>query len=190
MSHYTDSYLRATRRTVDGLSIGDIENVVDLLEETREMGGRVYMLGVGGNAADCTHAVGDFRKLCGINAHAVTDNVSEVTANTNDVGWDSTFVNYLKVSQLDSLSDLVFVLSVGGGSRHTSPNILKALQYAKGLGVYIVGITGPKGNATSKYADVCVHVPVDDVDLTTPLTHSIQSVVLHLLFNHPRLRLA
>ena len=157
----------------------------------RRFQGRLFFLGVGGGAAHASHAVNDFRKIAQIEAYTPTDNVAELTARINDDGWETAYVNWLKGSHLRS-SDMVFVLSVGGGDRdnNVSTNIVQALQYAKEIGAKICGAVGRDGGFTDKVADVCVLVPVVNPATITPHTESFQSVVLHLLVSHPRLQIS
>jgi D-sedoheptulose 7-phosphate isomerase len=151
----------------------------------------LFFLGVGGSAANCSHAVNDFRKIAGIEAYTPVDNVSELTARTNDEGWESVFVNWLKGSRLQS-RDMLFVLSVGGGSvdKNVSPNLVLALQYAKPLGTQIVGIVGRDGGYTAQVADACVVIPTVNPDNITPHSEAFQAVVWHLLVSHPGLKAA
>jgi D-sedoheptulose 7-phosphate isomerase len=166
-----------------------IENMVDCLATLRARGGRLFLLGVGGSAANCSHAVNDFRKIVGIEAYTPTDNVSELTARINDDGWDSVFANWLKGSRLTE-KDVVLVFSVGGGDleRNISPNLVRALQYAKTVGAAICGIVGRNGGYTAVVADVCVIVPTINNETITPHTEAFQAVVWHLLVSHPKLR--
>ena len=152
-------------------------------------GGRLFFLGVGGSAGNCSHAVNDFRKLCGIEAYAPTDNVSELTARTNDEGWETVFVAWLKGSRLRK-EDGVFVFSVGGGSleKYISPNLVKALQYARESDAAIVGVVGRDGGYTATVADACVIVPTVNPDTVTPHSEAFQAVVWHLLVSHPKLK--
>lgn len=166
-----------------------VEAVVSLLARTRDDGGRVFFLGVGGSAANASHAVNDFRKLAAIECYAASDNVAELTARTNDEGWESIFVGWLEVSRL-SARDALFILSVGGGSeaRRLSVNIVRAIEFAKARGARIVGIVGRDGGATAAAADACVCIPVVDEASVTALTESFQSVLLHLMITHPLLQ--
>ncbi len=159
--------------------------------EVRDRGGRLFFLGVGGSAANCSHAVNDFRKLAGFEAYAPTDNVSELTARTNDEGWDTVFAAWLSGSRLRR-EDAVFVFSVGGGSleKNISANLVRALQYAKGVGATIVGVVGRDGGYTAQVADACVIVPTVNPETTTPHSEAFQAVVWHLLVSHPRLKSA
>ncbi|CAN5351017.1 SIS domain-containing protein [soil metagenome] len=186
---YSRLHLDETVEILRRLDVDAIERVVELLCDVRETGGRIFFLGVGGSAANCSHAVNDFRKIAGIESYAPTDNVSELTARTNDEGWATTFSEWLKVSRLRPV-DLVFVLSVGGGNldRDISPNLVRALQYARGVKARITGIIGRDGGFTASVADVCVIVPVVNPETITPHSEAFQAVVWHLLVSHPRLR--
>jgi D-sedoheptulose 7-phosphate isomerase len=157
----------------------------------RDQSGRLFFLGVGGSAANCSHAVNDFRKLVGLEAYAPTDNVSELTARTNDEGWASVFVEWLKISRLRS-EDMLFVLSVGGGNleKNISPNLVKAVQYAKDIGAKVVGIIGRDGGYTAQVADACVIVPTVNPKTVTPHSEAFQAIVWHLLVSHPMLKVA
>jgi D-sedoheptulose 7-phosphate isomerase len=168
---------------------GPIESMVDALAAVRTQGGRLFILGIGGSAANASHAVNDFRKLAGIEAYAPTDNVSELTAHTNDTGWASVFAEWFNVSRLQT-KDAVLVLSVGGGDidRNVSANLALAVEYAKHSGATTLGIVGRDGGYTARCADVCVLVPTVNPDHVTPLTEAFQSVVLHLLVTHPKLK--
>ena len=168
-----------------------IERMAVLLADLRERGGRLFLLGVGGSAANCSHAVNDFRKICGIEAYAPTDNVAELTARTNDEGWPSVFVEWLKVSKLRA-DDAVLVFSVGGGDaeRNVSPNLVSALQHAKSVGAKIAGIVGRDGGYTARVADACVIVPTVNAQSVTPHTEAFQAVIWHLLVSHPKLKAA
>lgn len=166
-----------------------LECAVDLLAAVRDRGGRLFVLGVGGSAANASHAVNDFRKLCGFEAYAPTDNVSELTARTNDDGWDSVFSQWLKGSRLRG-EDGVLVLSVGGGDRerNISPNLVRALEFARERRASILGIVGRDGGFTAGVADVCVLVPTANPEHVTPLSEAFQAVFWHLLVSHPKLK--
>jgi D-sedoheptulose 7-phosphate isomerase len=191
VADFTHNYLASARQVIDQLFVEAIENLVDLLLEIRSAGGRLFILGVGGSAANASHAVNDFRKLAGLEAYAPTDNVSELTARTNDEGWATVFEAWLRTSHLRA-NDLVLVLSVGGGSleKNISPNLVRAMQYAKQVGAKIGGIVGRDGGYTAQAADVCVLVPNVNADLVTPLTEAFQAVIWHLIVSHPRLKSA
>ena len=188
MSH-TRQYIADATQILGMLDQDAIERMVSLLVELRERGGRLFFLGVGGSAANCSHAVNDFRKIAHIETYAPTDNVSELTARTNDDGWETVFVNWLRGSRL-SADDMVFVLSVGGGDleRNISPNLVWALQYAKEAGAAICGIVGRTGGYTARVADACVIVPTVRSETVTPHAEAFQGVVWHLLVSHPALK--
>jgi D-sedoheptulose 7-phosphate isomerase len=189
--HYIDQYLSETQKVIQSLNKGDIQRIVESLVDLRGGGGRVFFLGVGGGAANASHAVNDFRKICGIEAYTPIDNVSELTARTNDSGWESVFADWLKGSKLTS-SDSVFVLSVGGGNseKNISVNLIRALDYAKGIGAKVFGIVGRDGGYTAKIADACVIVPTVNHETITPHTESFQSIILHLIVSHPSLKVS
>ena len=188
---YTDQHLAEAGDILGRFDADAIERTAALLAETRARGGRLFLLGVGGSAANCSHAVNDFRKICGFEAYAPTDNVSELTARTNDEGWASVFVEWLKVSRLTK-DDCVFVFSVGGGNveKNVSPNLVSALQYAKEQGATILGVVGRDGGYTAQVADACVIVPTVNPANVTPHTEAFQAVVWHLLVSHPALKVA
>jgi D-sedoheptulose 7-phosphate isomerase len=187
--NYTEQHLAEARQVIERLDAAAIERLVSALAALRERGGRLFLLGVGGSAANCSHAVNDFRKLAGIEAYAPTDNVSELTARTNDEGWASVFEAWLKVSRLRA-TDMVFVFSVGGGSleKNVSPNLVLALQYARQVGASIAGIVGRDGGYTAQVADTCVIIPTVNPEAITPHTEAFQAVVWHLLVSHPALK--
>ncbi len=176
---------------IENLNVFEIEKFIDLIAITRENHGRLFILGVGGSAANASHAVNDFRKIVGIEAYAPTDNVAELTARTNDDGWSSVFASWLAVSRL-SANDLVLVLSVGGGDlkKNISPNLVTALQYAKKVEAKILGIVGRDGGYTLKAADACVLIPSVNPNNTTPHSEAFQSILWHLLVSHPKLKLS
>ncbi len=182
-------HLDETARIAAALDADAIERAAAALAEVRGRGGRLFVLGVGGGAGHASHAVNDFRKLAGFEAYAPTDNVSELTARTNDEGWDTTFANWLAGSRLRA-ADGVLVFSVGGGDaeKNISTNLVAALKYAKSIGAAIVGIVGRDGGFTGRVADACVIVPTVNVDAVTPHTEAFQAVVWHLLVSHPSLR--
>lgn len=186
---YTDRYLREVVEVASHLDGEVIERMLDLLQEVRACEGRLFFLGVGGGASNANHAVNDFRKICGIEAYAPTDNVSELTARTNDNGWESVFVDWLRTSRLSD-KDAVFVLSVGGGNKEKdiSVNIVRALEYASDKGARILGIVGRDGGYTARVADACVVIPTVSADTVTVHTEAFQAVVWHLLVSHPRMK--
>jgi D-sedoheptulose 7-phosphate isomerase len=188
---YTEQHLHEAALIVQQLDVESIERTAELLADLRERHGRLFLLGVGGSAANCSHAVNDFRKICGIEAYAPTDNVAELTARTNDEGWASVFIQWLKVSRLTP-ADLLFVFSVGGGNRekNISANLVAALEYGKEVGAKICGIVGRDGGYTAKVADACVIIPTVNPQNVTPHTEAFQAVVWHLLVSHPKLKAA
>jgi D-sedoheptulose 7-phosphate isomerase len=188
--NYSEKHRDEAIRILQQLDTAEIEKIAALLAELRKRQGRLFLLGVGGSAANCSHAVNDFRKLCGIESYAPTDNVSEITARTNDEGWDSVFVEWLKTSKL-SANDAVFVFSVGGGSieKNISPNLVSALQHARQVGAQILGVVGRDGGYAAKVADACVIIPTVNPETVTPHTEAFQALVWHLLVSHPALKL-
>jgi len=188
---FAQEYLSESIQVIEKLDRNQIEKMATLLADARERGGRLFVLGVGGSAANASHAVNDFRKICGIEAYAPTDNVAELTARTNDDGWASVFEQWLKVSRLRH-DDLVLVLSVGGGNleKNVSPNLVTALRHAKTVGARIIGIVGRDGGYTAQVADACAIIPVVNATHTTPHTEAFQGLVWHLLVSHPRLKAA
>jgi D-sedoheptulose 7-phosphate isomerase len=166
-----------------------VEKIVDLLCDVKSSGGRLFVLGVGGSAANASHAVNDFRKLAGIETYAPTDNVAELTARTNDEGWQTVFSGWLRVSKLSS-KDCLFILSVGGGNkdRNVSPNLIEAIDLAKEVGARVTGIVGRDGGYTAQNADVCLVVPTVNPSTVTPHSESFQTVVWHLMVSHPKLK--
>ena len=191
MSDFIRDYLSEAIEVLKRLDPTVIDRMVGILEETRASGGRLFVLGVGGSAANASHAVNDFRKIAGLEAYAPTDNVSELTARTNDEGWAGVFESWLRVSRLRA-DDLLLVLSVGGGNleRNVSPNLVAALQYAKQTGARVIGIVGRDGGFTAKAADACVIIPTVNPQHTTPHAEALQAVIWHLLVSHPRLKAA
>jgi D-sedoheptulose 7-phosphate isomerase len=186
---YSRQHLDESKRVIDGLDAEAIERVVDILHAVRERDGRLFFLGVGGSAANCSHAVNDFRKICGFEAYAPTDNVSELTARTNDEGWATVFVEWLRTSKLKK-TDALFVFSVGGGNvdKNISPNLVHALKLAKEVGASVVGVVGRDGGYTKQVADACVLIPTVNADNITPHSEAFQAIVWHLLVSHPKLK--
>jgi D-sedoheptulose 7-phosphate isomerase len=188
---YTEQHLQEAAAIIGELDVESIEKTARLLSDLRARRGRLFLLGVGGSAANCSHAVNDFRKICGIEAYAPTDNVSELTARTNDEGWASVFIEWLKVSRLAS-NDLLFVFSVGGGNRekNVSPNLVAALDYGREVGATICGIVGRDGGHTANVADACIIIPTVNPQTVTPHAEAFQAVVWHLLVSHPLVKVA
>jgi D-sedoheptulose 7-phosphate isomerase len=186
---FSRQFLREAKQVIDGLDVDAIDRIVEILSSTRTAGGRLFILGVGGSAANASHAVNDFRKIAGIEAYAPTDNVSELTARTNDEGWASVFEAWLAVSHL-AAKDTLLVFSVGGGNveKNVSPNLVAALQFAKRVGAKITGIVGRDGGFTATVADACVIVPTVNPVHTTPHAEAFQAVVWHLIVSHPALK--
>lgn len=182
------NFMNLVQRVASELDVSALERLAQALVLLREREGRLFLLGVGGSAANCSHAVNDFRKLAGIEAYAPTDNVSELTARTNDEGWDTVFAEWLRVSRASD-RDAVLVMSVGGGDleRNVSPNIVRALQEAKARGLKVFGIVGRDGGYTRKVGDEVIVVPTVDPALITPLAEAFQAVVWHALVSHPAL---
>jgi len=188
MKTFTENYFKKCQDLIDKINSADIETLAEKISKVRDQKGRIFFLGVGGSAANASHAVNDFRKICGIECYAPTDNVSELTARINDSGWNSSYAEWLKVSQLGP-KDMVFVLSVGGGNeeKNVSMNLVEALKYGKKAGAVLCGVVGRDGGYTKKAADVCVVIPTVDSELVTPMTEAFQMVVSHLLVSHPKL---
>ncbi len=188
MSHTTD-YIHDAVQILTQLDVQTIDRMVSMLVKLRERAGRLFVLGVGGSAANASHMVNDFRKIAQIETYAPTDNVSELTARTNDEGWETVFVQWLATSRLCD-RDMVFILSVGGGDieRNISPNLVRALQYAQEVGATICGIVGRNGGYTARVADACVIVPTANSTTVTPHAEAFQAVLWHLMVSHPALR--
>ena len=187
---YSDHHLAEAIEIIKKIETKQIEKIVDLILNVRNEKGRIFFLGVGGSAGNCSHAVNDFRKIVGIESYAPTDNVSELTARTNDEGWSTIFSEWLKVSNLNP-KDLIFVFSVGGGNleKNISPNLVEALKYGKSIGCKLVGVVGRDGGYTAKVADACIIIPTVNEKTITPHTEAFQAVVWHLIVSHPKLKL-
>ena len=188
---YARQHLDETARIVSALDPDALDRMAARLGALRDRGGRLFLLGVGGSAANASHAVNDFRKLAHIEAYSPVDNISELTARTNDEGWETVFATWLEGSRLRR-EDMILVLSVGGGSakHNISPNIVKALTYALGIGAQILGIVGRDGGFTATVADECIIVPTVNPDRVTPHTEAFQAVIWHLLVSHPLVKAA
>jgi D-sedoheptulose 7-phosphate isomerase len=186
---YVKIYLNEAKNIIDMIDNNQIVKIKELLINVRSRKGRVFILGVGGGAGHASHAVNDFRKICGIEAYTPTDNVSELTARVNDDGWDTAYANWLRISNLNE-QDLIFVFSVGGGNleKNISVNILKSLQLAKKRGTKICGVVGRDGGYTAQVSDACVVIPTVNSNTVTPHTESFQAVIWHLLVSHPDLQ--
>ncbi len=186
---YSEEHLEESIEITKAINPEIIEQIVDLLLDLKTKGGRLFVLGVGGSAANASHAVNDFRKLAGIETYAPTDNVAELTARTNDEGWETVFSGWLKISNLNS-NDCLFILSVGGGSKekNVSPNLIEAIDLAKNVGARVTGIVGRDGGYTAQKADICLVVPTVNLSTVTPHSESFQTVLWHLMVSHPKLK--
>ena len=186
---FTQQFLDEVSEVVKKIDAQAVDRLVALLVRTRASGGRLFILGVGGSAGNASHAVNDFRKITGIEAYAPTDNVSELTARTNDEGWSTVFERWLRVSHLHP-KDMLLIFSVGGGNleKGVSPNLVEALKYARTVGAKVGGIVGRDGGYTAQVADACVLVPVVNPAHITPHSEAFQAVIWHLLVSHPDLK--
>jgi len=187
---YATTHLREASEIINKIDATIIDKMAELLANVRTSEGRIFFLGVGGSAGNCSHAVNDFRKIVGIESYTPTDNVSELTARTNDEGWATVFVEWLKTSRLCA-KDALFIMSVGGGNleKNISPNIVEALKLAKKVGAKVTGVVGRDGGYTAKVADVCIIIPTVNDNTITPHTEAFQAVVWHLLVSHPLLKM-
>lgn len=186
---YAEQHMREAMEIIQKMDVSAIEKVADLLATVKADGGRIFFLGVGGSAGNCSHAVNDFRKIVCIESYAPTDNVSELTARTNDEGWATVFVEWLKISKLQP-KDALFIFSVGGGNldKNISPNLVEAIKLAKSVGAKVTGVVGRDGGYTAQAADACVIVPTVNPETITPHSEAFQAVVWHLLVSHPKLK--
>ena len=186
---YAAQHLKEAVEIIQRMDLSAIEKMADLLSMVKAEGGRIFFLGVGGSAGNCSHAVNDFRKIVGIESYAPTDNVSELTARTNDEGWATVFLEWLKISKLQP-KDALFIFSVGGGNleKNISPNLVEAIKLAKSLGAKVTGVVGRDGGYTAQAADACVIVPTVNPETITPHSEAFQAVVWHLLVSHPKLK--
>lgn len=186
---YALQHLKEASEIIQKMDVAAIEKMADMLATVKLEGGRIFFLGVGGSAGNCSHAVNDFRKIVGIESYAPTDNVSELTARTNDEGWASVFVEWLKTSKLQA-RDALFIFSVGGGNleKNISPNLVEAIKLAKTVGAKVTGVVGRDGGYTAQMADVCLIVPTVNPETITPHSEAFQAVVWHLLVSHPKLK--
>lgn len=186
---YSQQHLAETRAVLDALDPDVLERMAQALADLKARGGRLFFLGVGGSAGNASHATNDFRKICGIECYAPTDNVSELTARVNDEGWETVFAEWLRVSRLRP-EDMLCVFSVGGGNleKNVSPNLVRALQYGQEVGAGIIGIVGRDGGYTAQVADICCVVPTVNETNVTPHAEAFQAVLWHLLVSHPLLK--
>jgi len=187
--NYSKKHLTEAINIINRIDSDKIENIVKIIKKVKNKKGRIFFLGVGGSAGNCSHAVNDFRKIVGIESYAPTDNVSELTARTNDEGWNSVFVEWLKVSKLNK-NDLIFVFSVGGGNvqKKISVNLVEALKYGKTKKCNIVGVVGKDGGYTASVSSSCLIIPIVNNKTITPHTEAFQAVVWHLIVSHPELK--
>ena len=186
---YAAQHLEEVVKIIQKIDVSVIEKMADLLVTVKADEGRIFFLGVGGSAGNCSHAVNDFRKIVGIESYAPTDNVSELTARTNDEGWATIFVEWLKISKLQP-KDALFIFSVGGGNieKKSSPNLVEAIKLAKSVGAKVTGVVGRDGGYTAQVADACVIVPTVNPETITPHSEAFQAVIWHLLVSHPKLK--
>lgn len=186
---YAAQHMKEAVEIIQKMDMSAVEKMADLLATVKADGGRIFFLGVGGSAGNCSHAVNDFRKIVGIESYAPTDNVSELTARTNDEGWATVFVEWLRISKLQP-KDALFIFSVGGGNleKNISPNLVEAIKLAKSIGAKVTGVVGRDGGYTAQAADVCVMVPTVNPETITPHSEAFQAVVWHLLVSHPKLK--
>jgi D-sedoheptulose 7-phosphate isomerase len=187
--NFIDEYFQNTIKTINKLNKDSIFNAINIIFNVKKNKGRIFFLGVGGSAANCSHAVNDFRKLCDLECYAPTDNVSELTARINDDGFEMSFANWLNVSKLNK-NDLIFILSVGGGDlqKNISVNIINSIKFAKKRKSKIIGIVGRKNGYTAKNSNVAILVPETNKKLITPISESFQSLIWHLIVSHPKLK--
>jgi D-sedoheptulose 7-phosphate isomerase len=186
---FAEHYLQEASEIIRRLDTAAIESMASLLARVKADDGRLFFLGVGGSAANCSHAVNDFRKIAGVECYAPTDNVAELTARINDEGWEKVFAEWLKVSKL-SARDALFIMSVGGGDaeRNISANLVRAIELAKEVGAKVIGVVGRDGGFTARAADACVIVPTVNADTITPHSEAFQALIWHLLVSHPLLK--
>jgi D-sedoheptulose 7-phosphate isomerase len=186
---FINQYLNEVKKIIDHLDILQINNIIKYVHLVRKQKGRIFFIGVGGSAANASHAVNDFRKLTGIEAYTPTDNVSELTARTNDEGWSTVFEAWLKISKLNQ-KDLLFIFSVGGGDlkKNISPNIVNAVKYARLKKANICGVVGKNGGYTKKFANACLCIPSENSMHLTPHSESFQAIIWHLIVSHPKIK--
>jgi D-sedoheptulose 7-phosphate isomerase len=186
---YINQYFTEAALIIDQIDRQQVKRLVDLLGQLQQRSGRLFLLGIGGSAANCSHAVNDFRKICHIEAYTPVDNVSELTARINDDGWESVFAEWLRTSCLNK-KDMILVFSVGGGDleKNVSPNLVRAIQYAREVGASIAGIVGRATGYTATVADACVVIPIVNHEALTPHAEAFQGVIWHLLVSHPDLK--
>ena len=186
---FINKYLNETKIIIDLIDKGQLVKIINLIVDIRVNKGRMFIIGVGGGAGHASHAVNDFRKICGIEAYTPTDNVSELTARVNDDGWETAYMNWLKGSKINQ-NDMVFVFSVGGGhlEKNISVNIVRALELAQKVGAKICGVVGRDGGFTAQVADACLVIPAINDVTVTPQTEGLQAIIWHLVVSHPDLQ--
>jgi D-sedoheptulose 7-phosphate isomerase len=186
---YIEQYFKESKEIIDKIDKGQVERLIDLIGEIRDKKGRIFFLGVGGSAANASHAVSDFRKICGIEAYTPSDNVAELSARINDDGWDNVFIGWLEKSRLNK-DDGIFIFSVGGGDleKNISSNLVKAIDYAKKVKAKVFGVVGRDGGYTAKMADACIVIPLINYSAVTPHTESFQAIISHLIVSHPKMK--
>ena len=186
---FINNFLEESKYVIDSIDTTQLRKIIDIIKSIQKKRGRIFFLGVGGSAANCSHAVNDFRKILGIECYTPVDNVSELTARTNDEGWDTVFARWLETSNLSN-KDLVFIFSVGGGNsrKKISMNIVKALIYAKKRKSKICGVVGNLGGYTTKVANACIKIHVKNIKNITPQSEAFQAVIWHLIVSHPELK--
>jgi len=189
MKNFIDNYLIESKKIINNLNKKKINKVINIIYSVKKNSGRIFFIGVGGSAANCSHAVNDFRKIVGIECYAPTDNVAELTARTNDEGWETVFKEWLKISKLKP-KDLIFIFSVGGGNKekNISKNLVEALKYSKTVGSKVVGIVGRDGGYTAKNSNECIIIPTVNKNHITPHSEGFQALIWHLIVSHPKLK--
>ena len=187
---FTEKYIKESINILNKIDVNRLEKIISVISKVRKNKGRIFFLGVGGSAANASHAVNDFRKLACIESYAPTDNVSELTARTNDEGWKTVFKEWLKISKLNK-KDLIFIFSVGGGNKKkkVSENLIEAINYAKKIGCDICGVVGKNGGYTNKVTKFCLRIPSENPKLITPHTEGFQALIWHLIISHPKIQM-
>ncbi len=187
---FTKKYIKESINILNKIDVNKLEKIISVISKVRKNKGRIFFLGVGGSAANASHAVNDFRKLACIESYAPTDNVSELTARTNDEGWKTVFKEWLKISKLNK-KDLIFIFSVGGGNKKkkVSENLIEAINYAKKIGCDICGVVGKNGGYTNKATKFCLRIPSENPKLITPHTEGFQALIWHLIISHPKIQI-
>lgn len=187
---YIEKHIKESIEILNKIDTNVLSKIIDSISCVQKINGRIFFLGVGGSAANCSHAVNDFRKILGIESYAPTDNVSELTARTNDEGWSSVFSEWLRISKLNK-NDLIFIFSVGGGNleKNISPNLVEAIKYAECVGAGILGIVGRDGGYTAQKSKLCLIIPTVNDENITPHSEAFQAIIWHLIVSHPKLKI-